>query len=190
MLACVLTRLLACVDLCVHMYACLCVDSSVGVCLCPCLCVVACTCAPLHIRLFRPLPVVRCVVPETVVTCMPWSTIHVARFSPSKRCFCVEGDLVLPAASTAGDTPAMLGDRASHRASPAASEATGFVTAAKRKKKGPGKHIQPSAKKMKQRDAAEKLQDHFGGLKDAIEASRQTDVGMDKVRYHKACARQ
>jgi hypothetical protein len=73
-------------------------------------------------------------------------------------------------------------DSSSHRASPGVSEAitSGVLQAAKRQK-APGKRVQPSAKKMKQREAAEKLQDHFAGLKEAIEASKQPDSGLDKV---------
>jgi hypothetical protein len=68
------------------------------------------------------------------------------------------------------------------RTASAASEATtSAVFAEKKKQKVVGKHIQPSAKKLKQRDAAVKLQDQFAGLKQAIESSKQPDAGFEKV---------
>jgi hypothetical protein len=99
------------------------------------------------------------------------------------RCCRVEGDLALPAARTAADTPAMTGERTSQRASPADSEAiAGGVPEANKRKKDAGRKVHPSAKKMKQRDAADKLEQHFTGLKQALEASKTPDVGLDKVR--------
>jgi hypothetical protein len=75
-----------------------------------------------------------------------------------------EGHLVLPAAKTAADAPVPVpvGDRTTHRASPATSEATTVgALDAKKRHRAAGKHVQPSGKKMNQRDAAQKLHEHF-----------------------------
>jgi hypothetical protein len=94
---------------------------------------------------------------------------------------------VLPAACNATDTPAMMGERSSHRASPAASDATATGVTAARRRHGPTcKLVQPSAKKMKQRDAAEKLNEHFSSLKHVIEASKQPDPALAKVWNHRS----
>jgi hypothetical protein len=98
---------------------------------------------------------------------------------------------VLPAARNAADVPVPLGDRSFHRASPATSGAiTNRAPDAKKRHRAAGKQVQPSAKKMKQRDAAEKLHELFSGVKEAIESLKNPDPRLDKVciqRCEKAC---
>jgi hypothetical protein len=99
---------------------------------------------------------------------------------------------VLPAARTAADVPVPVGYRSSHRTSPATSEAItiGAPDAKKRHRAG-GKQVQPSAKKMKQRDAEQKLHELFSGINEAIESLKNPDPVVDKVwiqHCENACA--